>query len=1540
MNTLLNALRQPFAERLGWSLVHLMWQGLFAGALVAAALWLLRRRSANARYLAAGGGLLLMPALFAATLLLQPEATRPGAAPPAAVAAARSPLADRVSCDDAETGAAFPGPAFNPQGDSGRSRAEQRTAVGGDPTVAADVHPAARDTLSSSSAVPDSVATLLTWRDRLAESISPALPLVVGVWIAGWLGLSLWHFCGWAALWRLRRRDASPIGGAIRETVNRLSERLGVRRPVAILKSARVGVPSLIGFLKPAVLLPGSVLTGLTPQQLEAVLAHELAHVRRHDYLANLLQTAIETLLFFHPVVWWLSRRIRVERENCCDDLAVAVTGDRLLYARSLTRLEELRHATAATATALTLAASGGSLLDRISRVLGVKRPRPPRRRLRAMGVTGLSGCLALAAGAWLLLAAIPADGTTAARSADAATSRPAERQSPAPLKLSLTISDRNWKSGDRIDFVVACKNVSTKPKRIPAWGFGKWSGLELADARGRAIALRGRQIGPRSSPRPEFLTLRPGATEHFLFSAQLHSGVLRGETLTGGRLAWQLPAGKLRVRAVFNTNKHVAAFKLWADERIWHGTAESDVVPVSVANVAPEKNPRTPIRVAVQTKDPKKTSYGWNEPIPVIIAKRNEGAKPLRFWHSGFWPNHKLSVKYADGSDVPRTELGNRCLDAFGPNTARDKNAPFQIGPKQNDTPFGPYDLRRDFKIAPGRVLHVRCDYLHDDTGEILHSNDLILTVKPQAQQPPRARLRKLDRESQTGWIDVGAADGVKPRMQYRVRGRQKGAKFPGRDHGLVEVVRIVGPRMAEVRILEQHLDRPIALGDVLLPVAPGDERRVIRVLKSPAGYGTLRDAYRKVRRGAPQKRDELRHAFSITAKHLRNLPATFAGLRNAGFQNTTNDDNWLLFRSKQLNDNDRQWISRIVRQGNTLTIDFTRAVWTGDYAENDTFNEILGVNLGKLPAGRYSVKWRFGHVRFRKFDRRGWPAVLETTIAKPREVSVDFTVVAKKQSAPKSAPATGTSADRRIYEDKARGFRIDIPRGWSATPAAYSVQHYRDVFLCINSNGDKALRVTNTRRGNTSTYGPAGVAAQLKPGTAYIDFAIFDGPGGGANFAGKPDSVAGDLEPLLKTFKPTPAAGGKLSLATLSFVKGGHRWHACVYFREPVQPEVKKQALALLRSFRFSDAKPNSRRSRFRDRQRFARALKKINTSMTERQVRGILGKPDDIRTDGEGEGISTTGTRAIWRYGTSGHLTTATLGRVFFDRQGQVQYIVGKGTPPPAGMFTESQLRDLLRVLDAVPSYDSALRFNPRLLIRAVNTLQPLGKRKVLAAIGEYHRISSDLANTAGRKGLFLVLRTLFEIPPEQGHMPLMHVGASLPPAPPNKRLLPRFPIVIAGDVPFLVTTGYLLGGRAQPVEQHIAYFHRHGKIRTKPLAPSAEPFAELARIEKAASWPYRSRQPGDRLHHQLLEQATRLLDTAHDFKPRGQGGFYLPYSRKNTAARDNIVAAAAHQSSLGRRNAPVRESRRVIAALRAVRGAAYSRAKFSSSFSPAC
>jgi TonB family protein len=133
------------------------------------------------------------------------------------------------------------------------------------------------------------------------------------------------------------------------------------------LKSALVEVPTVIGWLRPVVLVPVSCFTGLSSAQIEAILSHELAHIRRHDYLVSVFQSVIEALLFYHPAVWWVSKQVRRERECCCDDMAVGVGGDALAYAKALSYLEERRSSLPEVA----LGANGGVLTMRIKRLLG-----------------------------------------------------------------------------------------------------------------------------------------------------------------------------------------------------------------------------------------------------------------------------------------------------------------------------------------------------------------------------------------------------------------------------------------------------------------------------------------------------------------------------------------------------------------------------------------------------------------------------------------------------------------------------------------------------------------------------------------------------------------------------------------------------------------------------------------------------------------------------------------------------------------------------------------------------------------------------------------------------------------------------------------------------------------------------------------------------------------------------------------------------------------------------------------------------------------
>jgi len=176
---------------------------------------------------------------------------------------------------------------------------------------------------------------------------------------------------GWWIARRMRTQRVRPAPPEWQATLDRIGARIGLFRPVRLLVSAFVEVPTVVGWLRPVVLAPVAALAGLPPEHVEALLAHELAHIRRHDYLVNILQSIAEALLFYHPAVWWVSGHIRAERELCCDDVAVAVSGDVLTYASALAVLESNRPAHANPA----LAANGGSLADRIGRLLGQSRP-------------------------------------------------------------------------------------------------------------------------------------------------------------------------------------------------------------------------------------------------------------------------------------------------------------------------------------------------------------------------------------------------------------------------------------------------------------------------------------------------------------------------------------------------------------------------------------------------------------------------------------------------------------------------------------------------------------------------------------------------------------------------------------------------------------------------------------------------------------------------------------------------------------------------------------------------------------------------------------------------------------------------------------------------------------------------------------------------------------------------------------------------------------------------------------------------------------
>lgn len=194
------------------------------------------------------------------------------------------------------------------------------------------------------------------------------LPWITVAWLCGVAALGCRLAGGWWRASRLRVLDVRPVGGHWAARLAVLQDRLGVSGAVEFLESGLVRVPMVLGWVRPVILVPVGFCAGLPAAQVEAILAHELAHLVRRDYLVNLVQRAIETLLFYHPAVWWVSDRIRIEREFCCDDLAAQAIGDRTELAGALVALAERQ----AGVPELALAADGGSLTERVRRLLGM----------------------------------------------------------------------------------------------------------------------------------------------------------------------------------------------------------------------------------------------------------------------------------------------------------------------------------------------------------------------------------------------------------------------------------------------------------------------------------------------------------------------------------------------------------------------------------------------------------------------------------------------------------------------------------------------------------------------------------------------------------------------------------------------------------------------------------------------------------------------------------------------------------------------------------------------------------------------------------------------------------------------------------------------------------------------------------------------------------------------------------------------------------------------------------------------------------------
>jgi beta-lactamase regulating signal transducer with metallopeptidase domain len=474
-------------DRLGWALVHSLWQfaaiAFFALALEHA----LRRRTAALRYGVLLLALVVMAASPAVTWFFLPLEVPPP------VEVVTEPLVHAT-------------PPANAAGTGFDRIARAAEPPPSDPDLAAPITPASQSP----------AARIGSWRSWAAEGVRPWLAEIVCLWIAGVAAFSFRPLLSWRTVRRLRTIGVSSVPASVQRSLERTAARLRLRKGVQVFESTLVNAPLMLGYLRPIVLLPVNMAAGLPVSQLEGILAHELAHIRRHDYLINLVQTLFETVFFYHPAMWWLSARIRRERENCCDDLAAEALGSRVEYGRALLALQELRGAS----TTLALGARSGSFLQRIRRLFE-REPAEPALGVGSVVGLGLFATAILLASVWVETLGDqpsprgPGDAAprkpveaTQPKADDPAASQPAAAETP--KRTHIPGHDRSavaWQTGDKVHFVLYAQGFLQTGLEETFYPTGEWR------IRGHINLLKDRQEVRRfeirhSSAEPDTLYL------------------------------------------------------------------------------------------------------------------------------------------------------------------------------------------------------------------------------------------------------------------------------------------------------------------------------------------------------------------------------------------------------------------------------------------------------------------------------------------------------------------------------------------------------------------------------------------------------------------------------------------------------------------------------------------------------------------------------------------------------------------------------------------------------------------------------------------------------------------------------------------------------------------------------------------------------------------------------------------------------------------------------------------------------------------------
>ncbi|NLF07236.1 MAG: M56 family metallopeptidase [Pirellulaceae bacterium] len=339
-----------YSLQLTQALIHFLWQGCAIAALYAAAMFALRRSTAAARHLAGAAALLLMAACLPITLCLLP-----------------SQQSDETRLAQTDEGRFD---AFLPLGTSGEEPAAEddflgtRSEMGAAAGLSSSAFPGNMPRTAGQAS--SGTQAILSWLSPYASAVY----LLGVVLMLGRVSLGVW------GVGRLRRICTPVADNAMLQLIRDCARRMALRAVPVVAYCRRISTPMAVGILRPMILLPAALASGLTPTQLQAILLHEMAHLRRYDLIVNILQRLVEAMLFFHPAVWWISRRVSIERENACDELATLAGEERVQYADALLRAAELCAMARSidTRRAASLAATGENASqfgDRLRRLLG-----------------------------------------------------------------------------------------------------------------------------------------------------------------------------------------------------------------------------------------------------------------------------------------------------------------------------------------------------------------------------------------------------------------------------------------------------------------------------------------------------------------------------------------------------------------------------------------------------------------------------------------------------------------------------------------------------------------------------------------------------------------------------------------------------------------------------------------------------------------------------------------------------------------------------------------------------------------------------------------------------------------------------------------------------------------------------------------------------------------------------------------------------------------------------------------------------------------